>query len=407
MQQSHMEGVPLAAALARREDGVSDAGGSPSCAGACRQPALTAGRFRWAVHVERWKPEGGDTGTEFRFLLSLIPERHERAAVMNYVFLADRKRALLSRLLSRRAAAEVLGLSSFATLDISRTKGQKPFLRSPRPSPKQRHLANWNFNISHEGDWVVLASEPICVCGVDVAAPADVRGDPNVNVLTDFADQLTRDEWLEIYRHKESADQTIPEGLRGYEAFQRRWSAKEAFVKARGDGLDFPLNRAGFHFEAMEGSAGASMGILTLDGSVEGRWSFFQHCLGGSHWVTVARGPTEDVLDAHGSFLETFARPTCTMSGPDLRRELHRESPPFVTLPVSFLVPGDAKAAYLAAGGHDEDSAVDVRVACLPFEGQDGACNGPDMAAVTERCTGGIAVFFAVLVVVAAMAIRR
>jgi len=29
--------------------------------------------------------------------------------------------------------------------------------------------------VSHEGDFVVLASEPLCVCGVDVAAPGQLR----------------------------------------------------------------------------------------------------------------------------------------------------------------------------------------------------------------------------------------
>ena len=46
---------------------------------------------------------------------------------------------------------------------MARTKGGKPFEASGLPRPPSR--ANFNFNVSHEGDWVVLASEPLCVCG--------------------------------------------------------------------------------------------------------------------------------------------------------------------------------------------------------------------------------------------------
>lgn len=34
---------------------------------------------------------------------------------------------------------------------------------------------NFNFNVSHEGHFVVLASEPHTVCGVDCAAPSQLR----------------------------------------------------------------------------------------------------------------------------------------------------------------------------------------------------------------------------------------
>jgi 4'-phosphopantetheinyl transferase len=34
---------------------------------------------------------------------------------------------------------------------------------------------NFNFNVSHEGEFVVLASEPVCIVGVDVAAPGQLR----------------------------------------------------------------------------------------------------------------------------------------------------------------------------------------------------------------------------------------
>ena len=41
--------------------------------------------------------------------------------------------------------------------------------------PRRRAMPNWNFNVSHEGKYVVLAAEPRLVCGVDVAAPEEQR----------------------------------------------------------------------------------------------------------------------------------------------------------------------------------------------------------------------------------------
>ena len=80
------------------------------------------------------------------------------------------------------ACHEAYGVPHTAAL-IQRTKGGKPYLAArpdtalagtPDPGP------NWNFNVSHEGHYVVLAAEPLLLCGVDVAAPdqSRVRGKP-------------------------------------------------------------------------------------------------------------------------------------------------------------------------------------------------------------------------------------
>ena len=69
------------------------------------------------------------------------------------------------RLLQRAACARVTS-APHASIEIRRTKGRKPFLASPLPDPAL--APNFNFNVSHEGDFVVLASEPVAVCGVDV-----------------------------------------------------------------------------------------------------------------------------------------------------------------------------------------------------------------------------------------------
>ena len=82
----------------------------------------------------------------------------------------DRKRALVSRLLQRAAAARVLGLP-WDAVHLGRTREGKPHLAGPSAEAAAAagpHLPCFNFNVSHHGDWVALASEPLCLVGVDV-----------------------------------------------------------------------------------------------------------------------------------------------------------------------------------------------------------------------------------------------
>ena len=93
------------------------------------------------------------------------------------------------------------------------------------------------------------------------------------------------------------------------------------------------------------GGAGAmETASLVLDGSHRPKWAFFLQPLGeptageggGCHWVTVSRGPTEDVTDAHGEFRATWRKPAFT--DPEWGAVLAAPSPFFSTLTVGDLV---------------------------------------------------------------------
>eukprot|EP00401_Gymnodinium_catenatum_P067889 CAMPEP_0117615616 /NCGR_PEP_ID=MMETSP0784-20121206/84630_1 /TAXON_ID=39447 /ORGANISM="" /LENGTH=369 /DNA_ID=CAMNT_0005419355 /DNA_START=106 /DNA_END=1211 /DNA_ORIENTATION=+ len=347
---------------------------------ACSPADVAAGRLRWAVNARAWEPQAGIDGPGFKFLLDLIKEQRDREAVLRFVFDIDKKRALLSRLLVRQACAAVLGLQGFDGLVIERTRGRKPFLKSPRPPADRTDLANFNFNVSHEGDWVVLASEPICVCGVDVAAPLDPERP--VNIRRDFGEQLSKAEWADV-EVEGSRPSTGPGHDPEYEAFQRRWSSKEAFVKARGDGLGFePLGRASFSFEPRATAPGDIYeATVVVDGEPAPRWRFVQHRLSAFHWVTVARGPTDDVVDANGTFAATMLRPTQTFSRELWEAELRAESPGFDEVSVADLVPADAVEQY--------EAIIGKRVASVHVDMAAGAPSPaarPPKPAASHRC---------------------
>lgn len=93
------------------------------------------------MQSDHWTP----SPSEFELLLSLLPEG-ERNACTRFTQVQDRKRAVVSRLLQRAAAAATLGLPHSAVL-VERTRGGKPYVAN---KDRPQHAPNWNYSVSHE-----------------------------------------------------------------------------------------------------------------------------------------------------------------------------------------------------------------------------------------------------------------
>lgn len=313
--------------------------------------------LRWCVNASTWNPDD----EEFNFILSLLPLR-EREDVARFKHFADRKRAVLSRLLVRcailRALASMDGTKNklrMEDLHVKRTKGAKPFYATSLASAR---APNFNFNVSHEGDYVVLASETHAVVGVDVAAPGQVRAiggngraERDVEALLRTFTMTLTDREIAAIRAKTARD-----GERaGEDLFRRHWSLKEAMVKAIGVGLAMDLRRCEFTIDEATSTA-----RVTLDGKPRDDWSFHMHAFppivesseirDDTHWITVSRGPIEDIVDAHGDFLDT-AFSQRQFDADAWRRVLDEPSPPFELITVGDLVPIEHKNAFEEAGG--------------------------------------------------------
>jgi 4'-phosphopantetheinyl transferase len=274
------------------------------------EEAKATGCVRWVVDVMKWTP----SDQEFDFLLALIPEAPERQQVMQYKQVDDRKRALVSRLLIRRCASLCLNLDQLASIKVARTKGRKPFLKhATKPDDRQ----NWNVNVSHEGRYVVLAAEPWCLCGVDVAAPRDTK-------LDSLKQTLTAKEWAFV-----NGDD---------KRFRALWACKEAFTKARGDGLGFPFGDAEFTL-TYRGDASFEA-TVAVDGATLPDWRFRGETL-NDHVCVSARGPVSAIVDGEGAFRRTMAAPLPAGA-------LDAPWPAFSFLTPRDLVP-DGRAAALAA----------------------------------------------------------
>eukprot|EP00051_Salpingoeca_urceolata_P012270 m.152168 g.152168 ORF g.152168 m.152168 type:complete len:316 (-) comp17434_c0_seq2:2150-3097(-) len=302
--------------------------------------ATNTGCLRLVVDIHTVLADPVTADAEYNFLCSLLPE-HSQEKVGRFVQFADRKRALVSRLLQRHCASSVLG-ASFLDVPIERTKGGKPYV--PNTVPRPGHCPNFNYNVSHEGQYVALASEPLCVVGMDVAAPQQLRSRAKpmspADVQRLFHSTCCQAEWAFI--NAELAHR----GPAHFErAFRLHWSLKESFVKARGDGLGFDLQRAGFSLADPEKEGGGvAASVLVDDARPQPDWRFWAQPL-NDHWLTVARGPPSAVVDAYGGFSATLQHPDVAADAQTWQAALDADAPPFQVVTVDDLLPEPQRAA--------------------------------------------------------------
>lgn len=113
------------------------------------------------------------------------------------------------------------------------------------------------FNLSHSGDWWLLGVAPDGRLGVDVEAHRTLADLESVARST-----FQRDEAAEVTGHADPAER--------HRAFFRVWSRKEAFIKAVGMGLSYPLE--GFRV-ASDARAGGALCAVDDPAEAVDRWT--------------------------------------------------------------------------------------------------------------------------------------
>ncbi|XP_071707801.1 uncharacterized protein [Rutidosis leptorrhynchoides] len=185
---------------------------------------------------------------------------------------SDRKRALVSRLLQYAVAHQIIGIP-FDQIVINRTPQGKPYLKSNDNNVK---FPNFNFNVSHHGDYVAIASEPICLVGLDIVS-CFIPGKETVSeFIHNFVSYFSSLEW-EMIVNAGSDDDVL-------DVFFRYWCLKEAFVKALGTGVGYKLSHVEFHHKDWTDI------YVKVDGDVLKDWKFWLFELHRKHRVVVARG---------------------------------------------------------------------------------------------------------------------
>jgi 4'-phosphopantetheinyl transferase len=169
-----------------------------------------------------------DEAHVFRFALALGPDalrRHEgllaadeRARAARFVLQVHRDRFIAGRAMLRRVLGSYLGAPPEA-VELVLEAGGKPSLAGNRPL---------RFNLSHSGGLALLAVALDRDVGVDLES---LRADVAILDLAErFFSRCEREELLSVPSEGRLA------------AFFACWTRKEAFLKARGDGLGLPLD---------------------------------------------------------------------------------------------------------------------------------------------------------------------
>lgn len=57
---------------------------------------------------------------------------------------------------------------------------------------------NFNFNVSHHGDYVAISSEPLCLVGLDIVSPIIPQGETVPEFIQNFSSSFSSLEWNNI-----------------------------------------------------------------------------------------------------------------------------------------------------------------------------------------------------------------
>jgi len=283
--------------------------------GAQKKADAVTSEVLWACDLRDLSVEEG--GEDWERLLSVLTEA-ERDKVMRFRQWDDQKRAFLSIQLQRCLIRTFTGLVSDDMYGILRTRENKPYAVCDNLS-----LGTWNYNVSHHGNYVAIASHAKNIIGVDVmtlhppvrkrrpvqaALQSEIAQDPTVaQAVVDeaffesFKAHFT-DREMEAVRAHASRDAR-------YAMFFLTWSLKEAFVKAVGKGIAMNLCNSEFDISISAGRLDGTPGRAHLSGTANlylgGRrrtdWKFRFLALDQDHVLSLGLGPLGEVVDSFAS----------------------------------------------------------------------------------------------------------
>ncbi|XP_066286534.1 L-aminoadipate-semialdehyde dehydrogenase-phosphopantetheinyl transferase-like [Branchiostoma lanceolatum] len=245
--------------------------------------SLLMSGMRWAMKTGLWQPS-----REEWLLAARCVQQEEKDRINKFVFAKDAKYAMAGRLLIRKAVSDQLGIQ-WKDVQLGRTEKGKPYLTNTVDNDDH---ALFSFNVSHSGDYAVLAAEHKHVVGVDV-----MKVDyPNRGDVPEFFRMMRR----QFTDHEWSTIKTPNSEWEQLKLFYRHWCLKESYVKALGVGIGFELQRIDFHLKTPQVRTGevSQDTQVYIDGTHQPDWLFQESALDDTHCAAVAiQGLTQAVSD--------------------------------------------------------------------------------------------------------------
>lgn len=231
--------------------------------------------IRWAFNWKEWNP----TEKDFARAISCV-QLEEKERLGRFVFRKDVRASLVGRLLLRKFVNDYTDVS-YDKIMFARDAKNKPVLKDIS--------RNISFNVSHQGDYTVLAGELRDIkLGVDIMKLEYTGGKELSEFFRIMNRNFTSSEWNEI------------RGVRAQEVeqismFCRHWALKESYVKAIGVGVAMDLRLIDFktNSELRKNSVVADT-ILYING-VKQNWLFEETLLDPQHCVAVALEQNQNV----------------------------------------------------------------------------------------------------------------
>ena len=176
---------------------------------------------------------------------AVILSEDEQSKAERFRFEKDRTQSILSRGALRTLLSRYLGVDP-AAVHFKYSPADKPELADPVP-----HLGHpFSFNLSHSGDFALIAIAGLPVVGIDVES-----------IRPDFATAETAARFFSPLEVRLLFSLPVQDQSA---AFFECWSRKEAYIKAVGDGLSIPLDSFDVEFRPGEPAR-----VLAVRGNTE------------------------------------------------------------------------------------------------------------------------------------------
>lgn len=261
-----------------------------------------ASSIRWAFNTKEWDP----SVPEWLLATSSIA-LEEKERIQKFLFKADAKASVAGCLMIRKFAHLATG-EPYDEISINRTEAGRPYLNNTK-----YHL---DFNVSHQGNFTVLAGEiknDINV-GVDIMKFEYKTGFELSKLFRLMKNSFTTEEWKTILApHSDEKKSAM---------FFRHWCLKESYVKAIGVGICMDLQNISFQLnsDTLSYENPVTDTIVRINKEIRTAWKFHEWLLDPEHCVAVALSSSDS--------LKTTPVPFTVLSWTDLVREAKPLLPP-------------------------------------------------------------------------------
>ncbi|XP_076180782.1 L-aminoadipate-semialdehyde dehydrogenase-phosphopantetheinyl transferase [Ptiloglossa arizonensis] len=240
--------------------------------------------IRWAFNWKEWNPSEKD----FTQAISCV-QLEEKERLDRFVFRKDVRASLVGRLMMRQFVSKY-GHIPYTCIVFARDTNNKPILKNV--------TLDLSFNISHQGDYTVLAGETRNVkLGIDIMKLEYTGGKQLSEFFRIMNKNFSSSEWSEI-------KSTSKNELEQINMFCRHWALKESYLKAIGTGITINLGSVDFKTNSkLVDNSITTDTILHING-IKQEWLFEETLLDSQHCVAVALQENGIVPESKNSLFE-------------------------------------------------------------------------------------------------------